>query len=78
MTFTDDNLSKLEETVELASGMDEDYRFLNLNMHNIQAFIARLKAAEKVCNCLAETGFPKSLRHEAYDHMNEWRKAAGK
>ncbi len=42
-----------------------------------EPLIRRLEAAEKVCRCLAETGFPKSLRHSAYDHMNEWRRAKG-
>ena len=66
-SFSDEDVSNLLHATE-GYGFRKD----------IEDLLARLEAAEAVCEHIKENGFPKTLRDIGYDLMNTWRKAAGR
>lgn len=69
MGFSDDDLKRFKEQIEL--------HYYPGEIAILQALLARLEAAEKVCDHIKENGFPKNMRDKAYDYMNAWRRSKG-
>lgn len=74
--FTDDDLKRLKEELTCALRLDDKYAYpLQVSHPTLQALLARLEAAEWVCDGLEN-------RSDTPDYMKYrlklWRKAAGK
>ena len=73
MTFTDDDLKKLKK--EFA-----DWNFPRVDNNVMEALLARLEAAEKVCKFISDKSYlelPDNAKRLATLEL-AWRKAAGK
>jgi hypothetical protein len=75
MAFTDEDLKRLKEHLKFDHA-DED----GIKESVVRALIARLKAAEKVCEFIGNTDDMDAVDEvfKADELMAAWRKAAGK
>jgi hypothetical protein len=81
MTFTDDDLKRLKEWVDDA--ILNNY-YIEGKPELFKDLLARLEAAERVCEASEKVVRPKErignapLEQAIYDALEAWRKAAGK
>lgn len=74
MTFTDDNLKRLKETIHMTYVGGLKTPSFPLHRDELESMIARLEAAEAVAGYMAPKVNDVTGQHLIY----EWRKAAGK
>lgn len=81
MTFTNDDLKRLKEIMDRFIDLPYDKSGFIINAQDLIALIARLEAAEKVCEylhiCASREGYPD--RDDEFEELKEaWYKVAGK
>ena len=75
MSFTDEDLKRLKDHTEECIGSEITTA---VPAKRMKALLARLKAAEKCCQWMAERDHIISAFRSAWEPLDEWRKAAGK
>jgi hypothetical protein len=76
MTFTDDDLKRLKESLHKTDDGCNEY--CRPPCGELDALLARLEAAEEVCMAANETVITGELFTQLDNAYNAWRKAAGK
>lgn len=70
MNFNDEDLKRLKQHIN-----DEDYNIITVSSDKLEALIARMECAEKLCIYIY--GYPDLVPYEK-ELLEAWRKAAGK